>query len=1020
MSRKTRKLIWSAPLVAVLAVAGALAVFVMLTPDEAAADERAGHGPPGAVTGLDATTAANDPSTHDIDGQTMIELSWYAPNADATGAATSYRIDVSRDTRVWHALEASVSDAAADTNCGSGAADGMRCDTHDMLMPDTTYYYRVFAMNAQGISGVSVNPTYDFDTTEAVANPSPVRNLTATTHLQTQINLDWDVPLTDGGGAIVKYCIQVSSLEEAFPDLSDITNTDLSDACQDAEESSEAPSVSMLTNDASSDDDVQTIVVGAGSTSYMHTGLIDPDEIALRYRLYAVTDADDEDKRITLAASNTATGRTVTDRLTPTDPLAKPTAVQNLRAVTFVPSITELDETPTSPEMRLYWNAPAGRDTIHMNWNRIEVHKWVQGDGRYEWQLVTGRDLVATDTPAQFVIDMGDDATSLVEGNPRNERYRVRYVIDPDGSLENDGDDGNPDETDDEVYGEPREVRVALPLEVKSDADTSREDARQDQLPLLAVPAPENGYDLDETPTPDQTVASRNLRFRHNIATPITAINLHWQRNKNMDEDDDENLPTGYVIDVSEDEGTTWLRLANADAPSDLGSTTRYIHRNVKPGDKYTYRVFPWHKNAFGIPQVIDASSQEADLPNPVRGLRVTDDGQSKLVLTWPAVTVHGGHEIDGYLVQVSNDTNNDDTNDNKNGTTGALDGQWTSLGIVAEDPATDIEYQPWTVAPGTGTLTYTYEADDPATEDTDESLTAGAARWFRVIAITEENDGDEMTGGTTVAADPAAAAAAIEANATVTPNVPGGMIVEQSHGEISPEPEDITSAEEVRGVTEGAPEPDPEADPSAPPAPVDLTAEKATDTNEFALTDRGVLLLWNEPAGGSVISAYEIERKIDDGAFEFIGQVTWTGDGDSEERTSFTDPRNPEAGEMLEYRVGSRSTSVGQVTWAADPVMYPAEHPHGFSAPTNVAATSTGGTITVMWTPGALADSQVIVVVNRADTTDFCAYPDISGTLASYDCENLTVGATYVVLVIALDGQGGYMLGNVETHVAQ
>ena len=63
----------------------------------------------------------------------------------------------------------------------------MRCYTHDMLItPDTTYYYRVFAMNAQGISGVSVNPTYDFATTEAVANPSPVRNPLhgATTHLR--------------------------------------------------------------------------------------------------------------------------------------------------------------------------------------------------------------------------------------------------------------------------------------------------------------------------------------------------------------------------------------------------------------------------------------------------------------------------------------------------------------------------------------------------------------------------------------------------------------------------------------------------------------------------------------------------------------------------------------------------------------------------------------------------------------------------------------------------------------------
>ena len=40
MSRKTRKLIWSAPLVAVLAVAGALALFVALSPNGAQARPR--------------------------------------------------------------------------------------------------------------------------------------------------------------------------------------------------------------------------------------------------------------------------------------------------------------------------------------------------------------------------------------------------------------------------------------------------------------------------------------------------------------------------------------------------------------------------------------------------------------------------------------------------------------------------------------------------------------------------------------------------------------------------------------------------------------------------------------------------------------------------------------------------------------------------------------------------------------------------------------------------------------------
>ena len=90
------------------------------------------------------------------------------------------------------------------------------------------------------------------------------------------------------------------------------------------------------------------------------------------------------------------------------------------------------------------------------------------------------------------------------------------------------------------------------------------------------------------------------------------------------------------------------------------------------------------------------------------------------------------------------------------------------------------------------------------------------------------------------------------------------------------------------------------------------------------------------------------------------------------------------------------------------------------FTAPTSVAATSASGTITVNWMPGDLAASQVIIVVNATDDTDYCLHVDTSGTLAMHECPRLTAGQTYVVLVIALDAQGNYMLGNVETHVAK
>ena len=88
------------------------------------------------------------------------------------------------------------------------------------------------------------------------------------------------------------------------------------------------------------------------------------------------------------------------------------------------------------------------------------------------------------------------------------------------------------------------------------------------------------------------------------------------------------------------------------------------------------------------------------------------------------------------------------------------------------------------------------------------------------------------------------------------------------------------------------------------------------------------------------------------------------------------------------------------------------------FSGPTNVSASAADGTITITWTPGNAAASQVIVVVNVLDDTDYCLEVDFTGTANSYQCAGRTEGETYVVLVIALDGEGGYALGQTTQRV--
>ena len=178
MSRKTRKLIWSVPLVAVLAVAGALAMFVALEPRGVFANPL-----PAAPSNLLVTPAPGN------EGRTTLVLTWDAP---AGGNVTDYRIDRSMDGFVWETLEMDTGDTA-------------RTAMDDSLAASQTRWYRVFALNEHGESPLAVP---DKGTTKAKGAPGPVQNLRATAMGQRQINLTWDEPADNGGVEITGYQIQ--------------------------------------------------------------------------------------------------------------------------------------------------------------------------------------------------------------------------------------------------------------------------------------------------------------------------------------------------------------------------------------------------------------------------------------------------------------------------------------------------------------------------------------------------------------------------------------------------------------------------------------------------------------------------------------------------------------------------------------------------------------------------------------------------------------------------------------------
>ena len=160
--------------------------------------------------------------------------------------------------------------------------------------------------------------------------------------------------------------------------------------------------------------------------------------------------------------------------------------------------------------------------------------------------------------------------------------YRVRYDI--------------TDSTDDSVIAKGLEnsgSRAVVSLPVTTTSPGANADAPTDVLPLITTRPP--------------TMPENGLRFRPHAATPKTAIDLLWNRNDNAAVPVAQ--PTGYVIEYSTDQGVTWKSLHNINSPHDLGTNTRYTHHGVEPGDRYDYRVFPWHNSAYGLPVTIPASS---------------------------------------------------------------------------------------------------------------------------------------------------------------------------------------------------------------------------------------------------------------------------------------------------------------------------------------------------------------------------------------------------------------------------
>ena len=198
---------WSAPLVAVFAVVGALAIFMALTPNDAAAQTE--EEVPGAPMNL--MVSALSP--------TSMEVMWDPPAAGDGGAPDGYRIDYSEDGLVWYSLESSY--------------DSTTYTDDDGLSANETRHYRVFAFNSSGSSDVlgPMSATTEQSTvpdapTELTAAPGDASATPTAEVPQTQIRLNWTAPDNPEGAPVTSYRIQTSKDGRAFSNLETVSAKD--------------------------------------------------------------------------------------------------------------------------------------------------------------------------------------------------------------------------------------------------------------------------------------------------------------------------------------------------------------------------------------------------------------------------------------------------------------------------------------------------------------------------------------------------------------------------------------------------------------------------------------------------------------------------------------------------------------------------------------------------------------------------------------------------------------------------
>ena len=299
-----------------------------------------------------------------VPGDASLTVAWAAPINTGSSAITAYDL---RHTQ-------SSADEMVDANW-TVVEDVWTTDSGSLqytltgLTGGTQYDVQVRAVNTDGPGAWSATVT---GTTTSVVVPGAPTGLTATANGQTQINLSWSAPASDGGSAITGYRIEVSANGSAWRDLE--TDT------------------------------------GSTSTSYSHTGLT--TETTRHYRVSAINSVG------TGSASNVASATTTLDQAgTVTLSTMRPVVGAELTATLSDPDGGVTDVTwqwAESLDGTTSWADIAGATSMSYTPTAMDDGYYLRATATYTDPLASGKTARAV---SDYAVTAGDPLVARYDAN---------------------------------------------------------------------------------------------------------------------------------------------------------------------------------------------------------------------------------------------------------------------------------------------------------------------------------------------------------------------------------------------------------------------------------------------------------------------------------------------------------------------------------------------------------------------------------------------------------------------------